>query len=71
MQQLGPDLITGNLIADVNVRGGQEVQWNMVLTRPELGTVQGSVLHNGINASGFSVELRKTDTTPTTNEPTV
>ena len=59
MQELGPDMFSGNLQPDVSVRGGQEAQWNMALVRPQLGTVTGNVLHNGNNASGFRVELKK------------
>jgi hypothetical protein len=59
MQELGPDLFAGNIQPDVTVRGGQEAQWNMVLVRPQVGTVTGNVLHNGNNASGFRVELSK------------
>ena len=68
MQQLGPDFITGNLVADVNVRGGKDTEWNMALTRPLVGIVQGTVRHNGNNATGFSVELRKKEPETTTNE---
>ncbi|MFT4515885.1 MAG: hypothetical protein ACI91B_004606, partial [Planctomycetota bacterium] len=61
MQELGPGLMTGELQADITVRGGQEAQWNMALVRPQLGIVSGNVLHNGNNASGFRVELKKQD----------
>ncbi|MFT7537330.1 MAG: hypothetical protein ACI85K_003288, partial [Hyphomicrobiaceae bacterium] len=61
MQELGPGLMTGELQADITVRGGQEAQWNMALVRPQLGIVTGNVMHNGKNASGFRVELKKQD----------
>jgi hypothetical protein len=61
MQELGPGLMTGELQADVTVRGGQESKWSMALDRPQVGIVSGNVLHNGNNASGFRVELKKQD----------
>jgi hypothetical protein len=59
MQKLGPSLMSGELLPDVSVKGGQEQKWNMTLVRPQIGTVSGNVLKNGDNATGFRVELKK------------
>ena len=61
MRMMQPMMTTGELTADVSVRAGSEVQWDMQLTRPMVGDVVGSVLHNGENAKGFRVELREQD----------
>ena len=59
MRELGPDLMSGNVAADVAVRGGSEARWDLHLTRPQLGGLSGTVSHNGAPATGFRVELRR------------
>ena len=59
MRELGPKFFDGSLLADAAVKGGTETRFDLALTRPAVGTVAGSVMHNGSNASGFRVELRR------------
>ncbi|MFK7741731.1 MAG: carboxypeptidase regulatory-like domain-containing protein [Planctomycetota bacterium] len=61
IRKLGPDMMAGNLVSDVSVRSGNEVTWNMQLTRPMVGVVKGLVLLNGQNGKGLRVELRRND----------
>ncbi len=62
MRTLQPTLMSGDLVADVNVRAGVETSWDMQLERPQLGAVTGTVLRNGENARGLRVELRREET---------
>ncbi|MCK5942904.1 MAG: carboxypeptidase regulatory-like domain-containing protein [Planctomycetes bacterium] len=58
MRQVAPSFLAGGLQADVAVNAGEEARWDMQLTRPQVGKVIGTVMHNGTNAAGFRVELR-------------
>ncbi|MEZ6038305.1 MAG: carboxypeptidase regulatory-like domain-containing protein [Planctomycetota bacterium] len=58
MRELGPSFFDGSLTADANVRGGDQTRFDLLLVRPMVGSVTGSVMHNGENAVGFQVELR-------------
>lgn len=57
MRELMPQWADGSLAADVNVRGGEETKWNLVVQRAQVGSVAGSVLHNGSPGVGLQVEL--------------
>ena len=48
-------------VADVTVRASETATLDIDLTIPEVGTVRGSVTHNGIPAAGFQVTLRRQD----------
>lgn len=62
MRELMPQFLGGQLPADAVVTGGQETRLDLMVTRPQLGIVQGSVSHNGAPAAGFRVDLvAKTD----------
>ncbi len=57
MRELGPQLMQGALVADVTVKGGETSRLDLALVRPQLGTVAGSVIHNGNPGRGLQVEL--------------
>jgi protocatechuate 3,4-dioxygenase beta subunit len=61
MRELGPKLFDGSLIPDVTVHSGQEARLDVRLQRAQLGTVEGSVLHNGVPGAGLQVELQRED----------
>jgi hypothetical protein len=61
MRELMPRLGDGTLQADAAVRAGETTKLDLQLTRPQIGTVTGSVLHNGKPASSFQVELTRQD----------
>lgn len=66
MRELMPQFMSGQLTADVVVQAGQETRFDLQVTRPQLGTVAGSVMVNGAPASGYAVELSRIDDTNTT-----
>lgn len=57
MRELMPQFLAGQLPADAVVTGGQETRLDLTVTRPQLGTVQGSVTNNGRPAEGLMIEL--------------
>ncbi|MEC9047562.1 MAG: carboxypeptidase-like regulatory domain-containing protein [Planctomycetota bacterium] len=61
MRIMQPLMMGGQLNADVNVRAGAETRWDLQIERPQVGSLVGSVLHNGEFAKGFRVELRPQD----------
>ena len=58
MRMLQPMMMGGAVDPDVAVRAGDETRFDLLLTRPQVGAVAGTVFHNGDNAAGFRVELR-------------
>jgi hypothetical protein len=61
MRELMPQFTSGTLPADVSVRAGEPTRHDLQLTRPQIGIVAGTVLHNGSPANGFQVELTRLD----------
>lgn len=61
MRELAPQFFTGGPVADVAVRGGEPTRFDLTLSRPQVGSVTGTVLHNGVAAAGFQVELTRQD----------
>lgn len=61
MRELGPQFLSGTLAADATVRGGETTEFDVAVTRPMVGEVTGTVLHNGAAATGFQVELSAID----------
>lgn len=61
MRELAPQFLTGGPIPDVAVRGGEQTRFDLLLARPLVGSVTGTVLHNGSAATGFQVELSRQD----------
>ena len=62
MRELMLQFMAGQLPADAVVTGGQETRLDLMVTRPQLGIVQGSVHQNGTPAEGCRVDLvAKTD----------
>ncbi len=59
MRELGPQMFDGSLTADVQVKGGEDSKLDVTLVRPQVGAVEGSVLHNGEPAKGFQIELTR------------
>ena len=59
IRTLQPSMTSGELVADVTVRAGNETSWDLQLERPQVGAVAGAVLRNGENARGLRVELRR------------
>lgn len=57
MREMMPQFFAGQLAADVDVRGGAATRFDLAVTRPQVGTVAGSVTNNGLAAAGFQVEL--------------
>ncbi len=61
MRELAPQFTSGSLQADAAVKGGEVSKLDLTPIRPQAGTVAGNVLHNGVAASGFQVELTRQD----------
>jgi hypothetical protein len=61
MRQLMPAFFAGSLVADVEVTGGKDARFDLAVTRPQLGEVAGTVLHNGVAGAGLRVELQPAD----------
>lgn len=61
MRDMAPRFMDGTLQADAAVRGGEVTRLDLSATRPEVGTVAGTVTHNGVPATGFQVELSRQD----------
>jgi protocatechuate 3,4-dioxygenase beta subunit len=61
MRELAPQFFDNSLAADVTVRAGEAASLDVAVTRPQIGTVSGTVLHNGAPATGFQVELARAD----------
>ncbi|MBX3462070.1 MAG: carboxypeptidase regulatory-like domain-containing protein [Planctomycetes bacterium] len=61
MRELGPRFFDGSLTADVTVRGGEDVRFDVALWRPQIGSLSGSILLNGVAGAGLSVELTRVD----------
>lgn len=59
MRELGPQFFAGTLTPDVAVRGGETSKWDVAVTRPLVGEVAGSVLHNGRPGAGYQIELTR------------
>jgi hypothetical protein len=68
MRELGPQLFTDQLVADVTVRGGETAEFDPTVSRPQVGSVAGTVMHNGAPAGGFQVELVRSDDAVTGTE---
>ncbi len=52
MRELGPRFGDGTLRADATVDAGKDTKLDLAVTRPLIGTVEGTVLNNGNPASG-------------------
>lgn len=61
MRQLMPQFMTGELLPDLRIEGGETAERDLQVLRAEFGTVRGTVMHNGEPAQGFRVELRAVD----------
>ena len=61
MRELAPQFLDGSMLADVTVRAAEVATLDVTVTRPQVGTVSGNVMHNGSPASGFQVELTRQD----------
>lgn len=61
MRELGPQFFAGTIPADVRVRGGETAELDVIVTRPQVGAVAGTVLHNGSPAAGSQIELTRLD----------
>lgn len=61
MRELGPRFADGSLRADAVVRAGDTTQLSLEVTRPVVGSVQGSILHNNAPGVGLQVELQRID----------
>jgi hypothetical protein len=61
MRELGPQLFSGTLTADLKVVGGEVAKFDVAVQRPMVGEVSGTVMHNGSPATGFQVELSRVD----------
>ncbi len=61
MRELGPQFFSGTLTADVTVKAGEVAKFDVAVTRPMVGEVSGTVLHNGTPATGFQIELTVVD----------
>ena len=66
MRELGPQFLDGSLVADVTVRKAEVATLDVTVTRPQVGIVAGTVLHNGTPATGFQIELVRQDETGAT-----
>ncbi|HEU4419132.1 MAG TPA: carboxypeptidase regulatory-like domain-containing protein, partial [Planctomycetota bacterium] len=65
MRELAPQFLDGSMLADVTVRAAEVSTLDVTVTRPQVGTVSGNVMHNGSPAAGFQVELTRQDETGT------
>lgn len=61
LRELMPQMFSGQLPADVTVRAKDVARFDLAVTRPQIGTVAGTVLENGKAASNRQVELVKLD----------
>jgi hypothetical protein len=61
MRELAPQFLDGSMAADVTVRAAEVATIDVTVTRPQVGTVAGTVIHNGSPAAGFQVELARQD----------
>jgi len=61
MRELGPQFLDGSMLADVTVRAAEVATLDVTVTRPQVGAVSGTVMHNGTPAAGFQVELSRQD----------
>lgn len=59
MREMMPQFFSGQLAADVDVRGGAATRFDLAVTRPQVGAVTGSITNNGVAAAGFQVELTR------------
>lgn len=57
MRELAPRFGDGTLRSDAVVEAGKTTKLDLVVTRPLIGTVEGTVLNNGNPAAGWSVDL--------------
>jgi len=61
MRELVPQFRDGSMAADVTVRAAEVATLDVTVTRPQVGVVSGTVMHNGSPAAGFQVELTRQD----------
>ncbi|MGE3172394.1 MAG: carboxypeptidase regulatory-like domain-containing protein [Planctomycetota bacterium] len=61
MRQLFGQFASGEMLADVVLRPGEQATFDVALTVAATGTVRGQVLHNGAPGVGMSVSLRGLD----------
>jgi hypothetical protein len=61
LREMAPRLDDGSLRADVTVAAGAATKYDPLVVRPRLGTVAGTIQHNGAPATGFQVELSRQD----------
>jgi hypothetical protein len=54
------------MVADVTVRAAEVATLDVTVTRPQVGAVSGTVMHNGAPAAGFQVELSRQEESGTT-----
>lgn len=59
MRELGPQFFAGTLTADVAVRGGETSALDVQVSRPLVGEIAGTVLHNGRPGTGYQIELSR------------
>ena len=62
MREIGPQMMSGQLGADVVVRGGELVEFDVALADLTKGTVTGIVTDNGAPARGMFVSVMPADT---------
>ena len=64
MRQLMPMFLGGELLPDVGVEAGKTTKFDVSVTKPQVGSLIGSVMHNGEAAKGFRIELRRVESDP-------
>lgn len=61
MRELMPKFFDGSVAPDATISGGGTTRLDLAVTRPQVGVVTGSVLHNGAPGSGMQVDLQRID----------
>lgn len=63
MRELMPQMLSGELAADIAVRAREVAKLDLAVTRPQVGIVAGTLIENGNPATGYQIELSKLDET--------